>query len=127
MSPEKHINIEKALKLANNKTTTIEKLCEFIMSDIQAFKDSREVFYLEQFKEEFLNQKHGNSIDAVADEQSSLIFDKIQKDTKKYTAKYAQDSIDCVLDAKNQKKFKTKIGFESLLVLLSTLKEINEE
>jgi hypothetical protein len=121
------IDIKEAIELVNKKTTTVDRLCHFLYSDIETFKESREAHYLEQFKEEFTSGEHGTNLEKVADEQTDIIFRKIQKDTKEFASKYAEKSIDLVLDAKNQNKFKTKRGFENLLVLLSTLKEINEE
>lgn len=121
------IDIEQAIKLVNKRTTTVDQLCRFISSDIENYKESREAYYLEQFKQEFSDGIHKKDLDKIADEQADKIHQKIQKDSKSFVATYTEKSIDLVLDAKNEKKFKTKKGFEAILVLLSTLKEMNEE
>lgn len=121
------IDIEQAIKLANKRTTTVDELCRFITSDVEKYKEEREVFYLEQFKQKFSKGIYKKDLDKIADEQADEIFQKIRQDTVKFSIEYARKSIDLVLDAKNEKKFKTKKGFEAVLILLSTLKEINEE
>jgi hypothetical protein len=110
----KHINIEQAVKLTNSRKTTIDDLCKFIYSDIKEYQEERELHYLEQLKFE-----HEGS-------DKTKIEQKIQKDTKTFSVSYAKSSIDATLDAINAKRFKTKIGPQNLLVLLTTLQEMNE-
>lgn len=121
-----HIDIEKALNIVNKRNTTVDQLCNFIYKDIQAFQDSREEFHLQEFKDQ-----HGslNKLKSYTDtvDCAQYLLDKITKDTRNFSIAYASRSIDCVLDAMNQKKFKTAKGSESLLILLSTLKEMNEK
>ena len=62
-----------------------------------------------------------------ADDHATTMLEKIQKDVIKFTNSYANKSIDVVLDAINENKFKTKQSSNNLLVLLDTLREINEE
>lgn len=121
------INIEKAIEFVNKRNLTVDQLCNFIYKDIQAYQDSREEFHLQEFKDQHgaVNFKNSKSDDNVTD-CAQYLLDKITKDTQTFSIKYASESIDCVLDAMNQKKFKTKKGPENLLVLLSTLKEMNE-
>lgn len=118
------IDIEKAIELANKRTTTVDQLCNFIYKDIQAFQDSREDFHLQEFKNQQYNSTNSENLEV--EDCAQHLLDKITKDTRKFSVAYASDSIDCVLDAMNQKRFKTVKGSESLLILLSTLKEMNE-
>ena len=121
------VDIEKAIEFVNKRNTTVEQLCKLIYTDIQAFQDSREKFHLQEFKDQHgsPNSKKFESNNSMTD-CAQYLLDKITKDTQNFSIKYASESMDCVLDAINQKRFKTKKGSESLLILLSTLKEINE-
>jgi hypothetical protein len=119
------VDIEKAIDIVNKRNTTVDQLCNFIYKDIQAFQDSREEFHLQEFKTKHYNSKKHEVDDDIRD-CAQYLLDKITKDTREFSITYASNSIDCVLDAMNQKKFKTAKGSESLLVLLSTLKEMNE-
>ena len=121
------VDIEKAIEFVNKQNITIDQLCNFIYKDIQAYQDSREKYHLQEFKDQHssCDFKNLESNDNLTD-CAQYLLDKITKDTQKFSLKYASESIDSVLDAMNQKKFKTKKGPENLLVLLSTLKEINE-
>jgi hypothetical protein len=121
----KHINIEEAIKLTNSRKTTVDDLCKFIYSDVKAYQEEREYHYLEQLKLEYGNVK-GEDTSQLASEQATIIGQKIEKDTKTFSFHYAKDSIDATLDAMNEKKFKTKKGPQNLLVLLTTLQEMNE-
>lgn len=120
-----HINIEQAIKLAGDRKTTVDDLCKFIYSDIKDYQEERELYYLEQLKQEYGNVSN-EEISEIASEQAEKIAQKVEKDIKKYSFQYAKDSIDAVLDAMNEKKFKTKKGPMNLLVLLTTLQEMNE-
>jgi hypothetical protein len=121
------IDIEKAIEIVNKRNTTIDQLCKFIYNDIQDYQDTREEFHLQEFKDQHgsPNSKKFESHNSMTD-CAQYLLDKITKDTQNFSIKYASESIDRVLDAMNQKRFKTKKGSESLLILLSTLKEINE-
>lgn len=121
----KHISIEQAIKLAGDRKTTVDDLCKFIYSDIKDYQEERELYYLEQLKQEYGNVSK-EEISEIASEQAEKIAQKVEKDIKKYSFQYAKDSIDVVLDAMNEKKFKTKKGSTNLLVLLATLQEMNE-
>lgn len=121
----KHINIQEAIKLTNSRKTTVDDLCKFIYSDIKAYQEEREHHYLEQLKLKYGNVKKKNTSE-LASEQATIIAQKVEKDIKKYSFQYARDSIDATLDAINEKKFKTKKGPSNLLVLLTTLQEMNE-
>jgi len=121
------IDIERAVEIVNKRSTTVDQLCKFIYKDIQAYQDSREDFYLREFEDQH-NEKHlSKDIHDVADDCANFVLNKILKDTKSFSIKYSTESIDAVLDAMNQKRFKTVKGSESLLILLSTLKEMNEK
>jgi len=117
------VNIEEAVRLVNKRGTTLDEVCRFIYQDIEDFQNSRENFYLQELKNEF----HEDIDSTTADEISDKIFHKIQKDTKTFSINYAKNSIDIVLDAMNQKRFKYKKGSENLLVLLCSLRELNEQ
>ncbi len=121
------IDIEKAIEIVNKRNTTVDQLCKFIYKDIQNYQDTREEFHLQEFKDQHgsPNSKNFESPNSMTD-CAQYLLDKITKDTQNFSIKYASESIDCVLDAINQKRFKTKKGSESLLILLSTLKEMNE-
>jgi hypothetical protein len=120
------INIEKAIQLANKRGTTLDEVCKFIYQDIERFQSSREKFYLQELKNEF-NGNVDSITEEISNEITDKIFSKIQKDTKTFSVKYAKNSIDIVLDAMNQKKFKYKKGPENILVLLCSLRELNEQ
>lgn len=116
------MDIDKAVALMNKRGTSVDDVCKFLFSVVEDYQNSREDFYMEQLKE-----KHENSsrrmakedVDDIADE----IANKIEKDTKKFVESYVDKSTDKVLDAMNQKKFRTKKASTNLLVLLQTLKE----
>mgnify|MGYP000034194500 CR=1 FL=1 len=121
------INIVKALELVNKRNTTVDQLCKFIYKDIQAYQDTREEFYLQEFKDQHNGKNLSKNLQDVAEDCASFVLNKILKDTKIFSIKYSNESMDLVLDAMNQKRFKTAKGSESLLILLSTLKEMNEK
>jgi glutamyl-tRNA reductase len=121
-----HINIEEAICLVNKRGTTLDEVCKFIYQDIEDFQNSREKFYLQELKNEF-NGDIDSVTEEMSDEISDKIFHKIQKDTKNFSISYSKESVDAVLDAINQKRFKYKKGSENLLVLLCSLREINEQ
>jgi uncharacterized membrane-anchored protein YhcB (DUF1043 family) len=120
-----HIDIDKAIKLTNSRKTTIDSLCKFLYSDIKDYQEEREIYHLEQLKFEYEGSSE-NIDDEFASEQAAKIEQKIEKDVKTFSVNYAKSSIDIVLDAMNAKRFKTKIGPQNLLVLLTTLQEMNE-
>jgi hypothetical protein len=121
------INIEKAIELVNKKSTTVDQLCKFLYDDIQKYQDSRESFYMKEFKELCEDGEVEPNSYYFADGYANTMLKKIQKDVKKFSIDYANKSIDLVLDSVNENKFKTKKSSNNLLVLLDTLKEINEE
>lgn len=121
----KHINIDQAIKLTNSRKTTIDDLCKFIYSEIKEYQEERELHYLEQIRFEYEGSSE-NVDDDFASEQADKISQKVEKDVKAFSVTYAKNSIDVVLDAINAKRFKTKIGPQNLLVLLTTLQEMNE-
>lgn len=120
-----HIDIDEAVKLINSRKTTIDSLCKFIYSNIKDYQEEREAHYLEQLKFEYENSEE-NIHEELVSEQAAKIEQKIEKDVKTFSVNYAKSSIDIVLDAMNAKRFKTKIGPQNLLVLLTTLQEMNE-
>ena len=121
-----YINIEEAIRLVNKRGTTLDEVCKFIYKDIENYQNSREKFYLQELKNEF-NDDIDSVTEEMSDEISDKIFHKIQKDTKNFSVSYSKESVDAVLDAINQKRFKYKKGSENLLVLLCSLREINEQ
>jgi hypothetical protein len=121
------INIEKAIELVNKKSTTVNELCEFLYDDIQTYQDSREDFYMEEFKTMCEDGEIEYNSYHLTDSYADIILNKIQTDVKQFSIAYANKSIDLVLDSMNENKFKNKKSSNNLLVLLDTLKEINEE
>lgn len=116
------MDIDKAVALMNKKTTSVDDVCKFLFSVVEDYQNSREEFYMEQLKEQHENSSkrmNKDDIDDIADE----IANKIENDTKKFVPGYVNSSIDKVLDAMNQKRFRTKKASTNLLVLLTTLKE----
>ena len=122
----KSIDIDEAVRLVNKRGTTLEEICRFIYNDVETFQNSRESFYLKELKSEYENDT-ALLTEELLEEISDKIFHKIQRDTKAFSIAYAELSIDSVLDAINQSRFKYKRGSENLLTLLCSLKELNEE
>ena len=119
------IDIEKAIELVNKKSTTLEQVCKLIYKDIEDFQDKREDFYMHEIKDEYEGTFTEVSHE-LAEKITDDIFEKIQKDSRKFAIEYAKKSIDAVLDAMNQKRFKYKKGPTNLLTLLQSLQELNE-
>ena len=127
MIMNKSINLQKAITLVNAATTTVKELCEFIFNDIHYFQEIRENFYMQELRERVANGSAPSLLDpANLTEEATDILNKIQNDTKQFSLQYALNSMDIVLDAMNQKQFKTKKGSSALLSLLCSLKELNE-
>lgn len=122
----KSINIEEAIKLVRKRKTSVDDLCKFIYKDIADYQNEREDYYFDEFKREF-NYNKKTSIEEVADDHADLMIQKIERDVKLFTIGYAVASMDAVLDAINEKRFKPKRGAETLLILLDSLKQLNEE
>ena len=119
-----YINIADTIELINKKHTTLQQLCVFLFKDIVKFQNKRESFYLKQFKNDCINgyiDINKSKSQVFADE----MYAKIQNDTKEFASKYALSSIDLVLDAANQNQFKNKLGCKNLLVLLTSLKDLD--
>ena len=114
------------MKLLRKRTTTVDDVCKFIYKDITEYQDSREIFYLEELKKEVQSNKKLPTEDITEKVAEDIVL-KIEKDVKKFTLEYAGTSLDCVLDAINENRFRSKKNLELLLTLLSSLKEINEE
>ena len=120
-----HIDVTKAVELLNDKKTTVDDMCKFVYSDIQSFQISRENFYMDEFKREF----EGASIsdkEALAKTETDKMVNKIKKEVRRHSLEYAAKSIDMILDAMNDKRFKTKKQPKTFLTVLCTLKEMNE-
>ena len=120
------IDVDAAMKLLRKRTTTVDDVCKFIYKDITEYQDSREIFYLEELKKEVQSNKKLPTEDITEKVAEDIVL-KIEKDVKRFTLEYASKSLDCVLDAINEKRFRSKKNLELLLTLLSSLKEINEE
>ena len=120
------IDVDAAMKLLRKRTTTVDDVCKFIYKDITEYQNSRETFYLEELKKEVQNNKKLPTEDLTEKVAEDIVI-KIEKDVKLFTLEYAITSLDCVLDAINEKRFRSKKKLELLLTLLSSLKEINEE
>ena len=85
------------------------------------------MIYANLYTKILLNYNKKTSIEEVADEHADLMIQKIERDVKLFTIGYAVASMDAVLDAINEKRFKPKRGAETLLILLDSLKQLNEE
>lgn len=120
------IDVDAAMKLLRKRTTTVDDVCKFIYKDITEYQDSREIFYLEELKKEVQSNKKLPTEDITEKVAEDIVL-KIEKDVKRFILEYASKSLDCVLDAINEKRFRSKKNLELLLTLLSSLKEINEE
>ena len=119
-----YINITDTIELINKKHTTLQQLCVFLFKDIVKFQNKKESFYLKQFKNDCIDgyiDINESKSQVLADE----MYAKIQNDTKEFASKYALTSIDLVLDAANQNQFKNKLGCKNLLVLLTSLKDLD--
>jgi hypothetical protein len=121
-----HIDVDKAIQLLSKRSTTVEDLCKFLYEDINQYQELRQEFYLEEFETAYRSSQAGD-MNKTVQEQTELIISKVEQDVIIFTVKYAEASIDAVLDAINEKKIKSKRSSTNLLVLLSSLKEINEE
>jgi hypothetical protein len=119
------LNIEKAIKLLDKRTTTFDEVCKFIYKDIEEYQESRERFYLEQLRDEY--QGGEDLTEEVIEDYTNKIAQKIEKDVVRFSIEYAINSIDAVLDAINEKRLKKKTSTTNLLIILTSLKEINEE
>jgi hypothetical protein len=120
-----HIDVEKAIKLINNRCTTLDEICKFIYADIKEYQNERENLRLEEFRMEHLGEK--DDVIEYQEEYTQELVKKIENDVKCFSVKYAENSIDVVLDAINQKRFKTKKRPKAFLALLCTLREVAEE
>jgi hypothetical protein len=116
------LDINATVNLCNKKTTTVDDICKLLFDTIRTYQDTREIHYLQEFKE---SRDHNFSAELLdsADEIAEDIARKVERDVNKFVVKYADECIDKVLDAKNEKRFKLKRSADSLLILLSTLKE----
>lgn len=119
------MDIEKVINLVNSKKTTVDDICAMLFGDVIRFQDEREEFYLQDLKDQ-----HEAGVLAVdpseAESFADRIYEKIEIEVCAFVKKYADKAIDDVLDAMNQKRFRTKMGPTNLLVLLTTLKETYE-
>lgn len=116
------LDIEKAISLVNKKSTTVDDVCKLLFEAVINFQDSRENYHLQELKEKHQRDSieiNSESAEEIADEISA----KVEKEVKKFIPTYVDTGIDGVLDAMNQKRFRTKRGPKSLLLLLTTLKE----
>lgn len=120
------IDVEQAIKLVNSRKTTVEEVCAFIQADINKFQEEREKKYLSELADNVEERVTRKNTNELAEKYSEKIYQKIKKETKEFCIKYANESTDSILDAMNQKRFKYKKGPINLLVLLSSLRELNE-
>lgn len=120
------IDIANTITLINKRKTTIDELCKFLFLDIKKFQEEREQFYLGKFQADCKNGYVEPNMQK-SQEHADRIFELIQRDTRIFSLKYANNSIDKVLDAINENKFKSKLGYTNLLILLTSMKELNEE
>lgn len=121
-----NIDIEKAIDLANKKGTTLDDMCSLIYADITLYQKSRETYYLSEFSDTFDGGVSQARLSEIANHYAETIQKKIQKDSKKFCIVYAKKSMDLILDAMNLKRFRYKKGPRNLLVLLDSLRELNE-
>jgi hypothetical protein len=119
---EFELDINQVINLANKRNLTLDEACKYIFGFIQSFQDKREEIYLQEFKER-CQLKLIKYSDEMADELAREIKSKIEKDVIDFAPKFATSSIDKILDAMNENRFRTKKGPAYLIVLLTTLKE----
>lgn len=117
------MNIEKAVKIINNKKTTVDDVYKFIFKDIEKFQNGREDHYMQELKQ----QHEGTDIN-VTESYSERIAEKIttniERDTIFYVKEYVGQSIDALLDAYNNKQIKDVNSVKNFISLLSQLKEV---
>jgi hypothetical protein len=116
------IDVEHIVKLLNSKKTTLQELCDVITNDIQAFRLSRENFHLQEFKEQNDTELNEYEYDIISRE----IIKRVESEVKKYIIGYTTQSIDSVLDAINDKKFKYKRSATNFIVLLTKLRDSDD-
>lgn len=117
--------LEEAIKLINQRNVTVDEMCKFIYTNIAEFQTSREDFYINEFKAEFGLSKIPDK-NLFAKKESKKMIEKIERDVKRYSIEYATQFIDLILDAINEKQFKSKKNPKTFLTVLCSLKEINE-
>ena len=115
------INIDETVELLNNKNTTFEKMCEFVYFYIEEYQTSKQELYLKKLKSAFTGPLNERELD----QQSRKILTRIEKDVSDFVSVFIPNSIDVVLDAKNEKRFKTKTGVNNFLSILCAIKEAN--
>jgi len=101
---EFELNIDKAVTLSNKRSTTVDDICKLLFEAIKKYQDSRQDFYVEEFKES-REYNPGSALSETADEIAQEISNKVEKDIKKFVPGYVARSIDKVLDAMNEKRF----------------------
>lgn len=118
-----HINVKAAIKLISNKSTTIAEMCKFLFADVQTFQQEREDHYLQNLKQEFQDSPTSLT-EEILFKHAEWVTKKIEQDTKVFGLKYAEDSIDAVLDAINNKEIRSKKQAHELIELLMTFKHV---
>lgn len=114
-------DIEKLIKLANSKTATVQDVFEMIYATIQDFTVEREDHYLNELKAK--HKKGLTSKRTNADEYAEHIYNSIEADICDFVNCYADEAIDGVLDAKNEKRITSKLATTNMLTMLASLKE----
>jgi hypothetical protein len=116
------MNVNEALKLINNKKTTIDDVYKFIFKDVEKFQNEREAFYMQEIKEKYTGLDT-DLIEESLEGAATKIAANIERDTKVYVNIYANNSIDALLDAYNNKLIKDKNSVMNFITLLTQLKE----
>jgi hypothetical protein len=122
-----NLEIKDWIKLVNSKVLlTLDQCCQLIYKDILLYQNFLEKRYLNEFTETISREKFAQDFDSFADEQTEIIYEKMQKEVKQFSINYANKSIDLILDAINDKTLKNKNNCDIILIVLNTLKEINQ-
>jgi hypothetical protein len=117
------MNIEKAIKIINNKKTTVDDVYKFIFKDIEKFQIEREEHYMQELKEQH-EDKDVEVTDSYSERIAEKISTSIERDTIFYVNEYVTQSIDALLDAYNTKQIKDKNSIKNFVSLLTQLKEV---
>ena len=115
------VDIEKLIKLANSKTTTVQDVFETIYATVQKFTVEREEYYLDELKSK--HKKGLTNARMDAGDHAAHIYECIESDICDFVQRYTDEAIDGVLDAKNEKRITSKLAVTNMLTMLASLKE----
>ena len=92
-----------------------------IYATIQTFTSKREDYYLSELKSK--HEKGLTNVRMDAGEHAAHIYKCVESDICDFINRYADEAIDGLLDAKNEKKLTSKLAATNMLTILASLKE----